>query len=310
MGHFEQALGLLDHIKEDSGIPRERIMEKLSTAFELLEQKTGPIKKEEEEEVVSEKRESSESNDSEMELEYVERDVDEKEVVGSLHTKKVTRSLGPEFSAAARSPSNGKRSSRMPTLKTVERNRKELRVPLRERRGVGGKLPPLQPLQTIHKGGESHSPHTPASHLSKRGKEKLQRQPSNGDSDSTFYKEQLEYMDSYRHSSEDDDNFETSPSPVGIPGSSTQGSIVNEGSLAIGANAREKFKVRTVQEEGAKGKGKGAKGHRRQRIRSEIVSTSESPGAASTTSPEQAGGNRGAQAKTTTQQQSKVCTIL
>ena len=43
VGHLEQALALLDHIKVDSGKSRGRIMEKLLKASEMLEQTKGSI---------------------------------------------------------------------------------------------------------------------------------------------------------------------------------------------------------------------------------------------------------------------------
>lgn len=327
IGHFEQALGLLDEIKEDSGIARERITEKLSDALEFLEQTKEAIKEKAEEEDIVSEGETLEPSDSEMELGAVERDEDKEEGVGNLRAKRVTRSLTPEFNVAALYPSSGKKPPRVPvpSPKQVEKNRKELS--LQERRGVGGKLPSLH---TGHKGRKSPLPppsslpplHTrkspllsssaeqiPARNLSRRGKEKLRQDRSNRDSDSTCsFNEQLAtYIDSYRDSSLDDDadnsNFETflgGSSPVPVPSQDP----VKEGSLAIGAKARENFKVQTVEES----TGKGRRRHR-QKSRSEIVPTSASIGAQSSSS-EQRVGDRETNMRTNTQERSKICTIL
>lgn len=301
--YFKQALGFLDHVHEDSGIARERIMGKLSVAVKLLEQ----IKRAMQEEEVSEGKYS----DSEMKLEGLgrEENKNDKEGVSNVHVKRVTRSRGTEFATTTLSPSYVKTMPRVPSLDKVENNR--ARLPLRERRGFRRKLP------SLHTSGSQLQPTPPssahiktASRLSPRDKERLQQHPTN--SDSTNFDELQAYMDTYKHASPDDNDdsdFKTpigGPSPNSIPGS-TQGPV-KEGSLAIGVQAREKFKVQTVEQGRESGNGKRAKGHHR-KIRNEIVSTSTaSAGVESTLSEEQEGsGDSEAQART---KQSKICTIL
>ena len=295
--YFERAVVILDHIKEDPEIARERIMEKFSEALKLLEQ----TKRAMEEENVSQ----GECLAREMKLGDVWRDDKNEEGSSNVHAKRMTRSSSPESVTATLSPSN---SPRVPLPHRVKKNRGK--ITLQERRGIGGRLPFLR---TSGMG----SPQSPSrlklsSHPSKRDKERLQQHPTNGHSESTYSAKLQTYMNSYKSSQDDNDiDFKTSlrgPSSIGIPDGSQ--SPVKEGCLAIGAQAREKFKVQTVEEGSEKLKGRKAKGRHQQGKRNEIVSTSASQRVESTSSEErESNGDSVAQARTSTQQ-SKLCTIL
>ena len=284
MGCFQQALGLLDHIKEDSGIARERIMEKLSRALELLEEVKGGEVQEEE---MSSRDDKSVESDSSEEMSHTQR----REEVGSAR-KKVTRSLSPEFAAVAQTSSSVRGAKGMPPTPKMPRKN----ISLQERRGVQEKLPPIL---TGFKGNQpSPTFPTPSSQkgsarLDKK-KGKLKKQPSREDSDSNSLNKDLQaYMQSYVHSSNEEEDRNVSP--ANKPGTSTGGSV-GEGSLAIGPRAKDNFKVREVEGEHVTGKKKG------QRPRSKIVSISETEATSSTGESEHQTDSR--------TQRSKVCIIL
>ncbi len=262
VGYFKQALVLLDNIKEDSGIARERVMEKLSKALELLEvDRSG------------EGQELSGTGKPEHKTEGA-GPVDRKMESRNSIKNTVTRSLSPEFAAAAEAQAQDD----VPTTSKMLKN-----ISLRERRGVQGTL---APINTNFKDSPTSSSHlVPPKNLSgggHKGKGKLKRVASR-ESDGTLNEDLQAYMASYAHSSDEDEEQDTSSDNKATPQQ-----YVGKGSLAIGP--REQFKVTFVDEKSKK------KGHRR---KSKIVPISE-PEPSEETQDETATGR----------QQSRLCIIL
>ena len=279
--YLEQALTLLDSIPEDTGIARERIMEKLSSALEQLEEsRSGGI---EEEDLSSKEEQLEETSSIEVgtrDLDFTnDRQVERKLVLG----KPVTRSLGPEFAAAEQA---GK--STPPASHKAQKQK----ISLRERRGMQGRLTPIQ-VRPRASQSTPISLVTPPQTSSGKGKGKMKRASSEESERNSFAEDIQAYIASYADTSNDDDD------QANKPGTSAQLSV-GEGCLSIGPRARENFKVtRDEDSQAAKRKNASKKG---QRPRGKIVSISEVDGESSSKESLKTADNR--------TQQSRACIIL
>jgi len=289
VGYLEQALMLLDSVPQDSGIARERIMEKLSGAQEQLDKSKSDVLEEEED--LSSKEEHLEDVSS------IELDTEDLHIANSKKferrlkskqatSKPVTRSLGPEFTAAGQ----GGASTPQTSLELQQQQ-----ISLRERRGVQGRLTPIQtrPRQSQSLHLHPATPQEKGSTSTDKGKGKLKKRTSSEEeSERNSFAEDIQaYMASYADTSNDDDDQMNKPS------TSAQLSV-GEGCLSIGPRARENFKV-TREDDGKSAKGKSK--NKGQRPRSKIVSISEIEGESS---------SKESQPTENRTQQSRACVIL
>ena len=314
--YFEQALEILDQIREDSGIARERVMEKLSEAAECLQlkrvfKKKGKRREVDKEpprfrlnskEIVNAKNNSDDSSSEEE---------DENHPIAP----RLTRSLGAEFANAEVDDIGDKKVYNKSNSIT-------------ERRGVES-LPPIKTTRG-NKLGQPSRKHVVVAAKKRKGKEVMVH--VNGDSEKNYDDNlQAAYLDSYRDpvTSSSQESLTTAMKRTNgslyrhsLPASSTkrlsitspregtpasiklppehprqqQESYVREGSLAIGPNARENFRVQTVDKEEYIRK----KGRKRRLTKDDIIVASPGPISAPAIVEEDNKPNH----------QSKICAIL
>ena len=148
--YFNQAILSLNNIKEDTGIARERVMEKLSDAAEALQlskraQKTSRSLSSPDKRLTSSGSSADEQQTSLSRLEHQLRSSPHSERVGRSPPKRVSRRLSPELNSVA---------------STSVHNHINLEsLPLPEKRG--GFLPPIDPSRSPQLTAR-HSPSTTA----------------------------------------------------------------------------------------------------------------------------------------------------
>lgn len=306
--YFRQALSILDQIREDTGIARERVMEKLSETSEALQAVRGEG--------------ASQHSTGEEEVEEREK---RRSKMHSILTPGVgyggghMPALEGEERAGGSEDSTDSELERGHVVPFTKSEPNRLNLSLGERRGK-----PLPPIKT--KGSDpgiyGRSALEPLDPPSWKGKQKLQplevgREPHQASPTPSNYSAVLqEYMESYMDSpspsnttSQWSRDMQRQLSATPGPSTSQAGSdrrTVREGSLAIGENARDAFTVQTIQEWS-----KGKKGKKKRKTRSEIIQTTHPPPATSSDSVQEDRVQR-SQLNTTkiTEKQSKICTIL
>lgn len=271
--YYQQALTILDQIGEDTGIARERVMEKLSQASEALEEAKAKLQggttqsSDERREQVRSKAQANAGFRESVYGEVVEQDYDQT----------------------------------LPAAKKIS---------LTERRGAKA-LPPIRAKEAQDLSRLPTHVVPPSS--SAKGKERLVPRIDMESDNSEYSTQLQAYVDSYRDSDGSQGSWSEELQAVRhtdkeIELHSTQRPrSVREGSLALGPNAREKFTVQTT-EEWSKGKGGKAKC----RKKSEIICMSLTSPSSRSTSASSIATPTNQQLQPTTQDrnQSKVCTIL
>lgn len=283
--YYQQALTILDEIREDTGIARERVMEKLSQASEAL--KEAKIKRE---------RDASLSSD--------DQEARTREEIHSL-TGDTLYAHG-NFRESVFGEENGDHNQ----MKSPDAAVPAKKISLTERRGAKA-LPPIKAKEA-----EKLSKLPAHKHVAlppTKGKEKLGAH-IDIESDHSEYSTKLQaYVDSYRDSGGSQGSWSQElqavrhmdkeidlHSAAATPRPSSSHSV-REGSLAIGPNARENFTVQTI-EEWSRDKGGKRKCHRKSEIIPASPPSSASTGQSSATTP------TNQQPQPT--QQSKVCTLI
>lgn len=282
--YYQQALLILDQIREDTGIARERVMEKLSQASDALQE--AKVKRERGESLRSDEQDEVRSKEN------------------TEHHRNFRESVFGELAKHGYDP------TKPPSPLSIEPAKK---ISLTERRGAKA-LPPIKAKEAESLSRIKHTVPRSAKGLVPH---------ADMESDDSEYSTKLQaYVDSYRDSdglqgsqgsqgswSQELDAVQHLDKEIELhsnAGTPRPHSLqsVREGSLAIGPNARVNFTVQTT-EEWSKGKG----GKKKCRRKSEIIPTSppSSLSTDSTTTPTH-------QQPTPTAQdgrnQSKVCTIL
>ena len=285
--YYQQALTILDQIREDTGIARERVMEKLSQASESLQRAKVTWNREGEDTSLSSNEEQAARN---------------KEQIGDDSELPSPEEAHRNFRESVFGEGSHDPNPISPISSTESEPAKK--ISLTERRGVKA-LPPLKAkkpedlnrLQSSMKGKEKLVPH------------------SDVESDNSEYAGKLQqaYVDSYRDLDGSQESWARELEVVrhlnkdaATPRLHNPHSV-KEGSLAIGPNARVNFTVQTT-EEWSKGKG----GKKKWRRKSEIVPTSPpsslSTDSSFTTPTHQTPTHQPPNAHNRTQ--SRVCTIL
>lgn len=267
---FRQALGILDQIRQDTGIARERVMEKLSETLEALQAVTPTLAA------------------KEIDVEALSTDEEE------TQEREATRSKLHSIASTEEKPGS-----------SLQGGGPGGKISLTERRGAKS-LPPLKRAAP-----PTHSRHTPIPLPSKKGKGKMTSQEEEERQSSDYSADLQAYMNSYADStnttsswSQDFQHHSREP-PAATP-TAARAQSVREGSLAVGADARKKFGVQTV-EEWRESKG----GKRKLETRSQIIQLAPSTSSSSSgdTHMDQAEQGQRSTAQPSANQ-SKVCTIL
>jgi tetratricopeptide (TPR) repeat protein len=281
--YYKRALKVLDLIRDDTGMARERVMEKLSQASEALQESHKA------------KRERGPSLSSDEDVRSKTPTTRHPNHRQSPPSEEVHRNFRESvFGEVLEDNSNP--TNHQPQLPTAPN-----KVSLTERRGAKA-LPPIKTKQP-----ETQPPSH--KHVVLQGKERLASHTDTEYEDNEYSDKLKAYVDSYRDSEDasqdswtqelDTVNFDkelqnTTPRARGSHS-------VREGSLAIGPNARLNFTVQTTEEWGKDKKGKDVR-----RRKSEIIPTSPTSSSLSTdssTTPTH-------HAAPATRNQSRVCTIL
>lgn len=327
---FERGLAILDEIREDTGIARERVREKMSEATEGFQEmmmvssssgSRGEHKREES---------GEDGNGGRADPNYEKR--------GSQH---LPRRLDFEFAEAATTHQQHQTPQEEPKkLSITERRGARTLTPINascgcdnpmltsttpDTRTGSGNNDEALPISSVRRGSEKPVTHKHAVLISKKGKGRITH--DNDDDGDSYIAELNAYMESYRHSSSEvlSSSLESSQHNNRRPSSASpdnKGALlpqpphtgatptgllpwqhyVREGSLAIGACARENFVVRVEE-------GKSDKKGRKRRHESEIIVPS--PNNMVTTATKNTGGQSSAgMPPQSNQQQSRVCTIL
>ena len=290
--YFNQGLIILDQIREDSGIARERVMEKLSEASEALQQLK--VKQAEDEDIMDEESRSGRTKEP-----ISGNPIHDQFSINSsnAHGGSLTRSQSMPHHSMTRSP-----STELDNVSPLKDKPSHSKIPpITERRGVGmlPRIKIVNPKYPVHK------------HAFLKKKDKLPQ--TDRDLDTSYNSELQAYMNSYIDSSssspgsspplhkdsldihqggkfsplstspqkQDDNNegkYRSNARVKQIPSSLSQQHYIREGCLAIGPDAREKYTIELVKDT----EGKRGRKHRH-RMRSEIVSTSSGTTPNSTT---------------------------
>lgn len=308
---FRQALSILDQIREDTGIARERVMEKLSETTEALQTLKGR-------EGVLESPQSTGEEDMQQrdairsKLHSIASTSEEYAQRPRMRSRSKSLSSGEELLKSRRTRNRAgslsiivgdadKRGYSLPGLNTTltAEPTSEKKISLTERRGVKT-LPPIR-AKGSELGTRKH-----AVLASRKGKQKMHHsEPESGEA-SDYSADLHAYVNSYMDSSNtasisswsQDVQRQLSGLPAAPPGTRT----VREGSLAIGENARDTFTVQNIQEWG-----QGRGGKKKQRTRSQIIQMAASP-AISTSNSEP--NERQRPIPTSQPTKSKICNIL